>query len=134
MAEPAATVGQPGAMQVVLVALAGAAGALSRWGIGSAIGVRSFPWATLGINVAGSFALGLLLRTADLRGWPDTTVVPIAVGFLGAFTTFSTFSVEAYALVRDDRPGAAAAYVAAAVALGLLGAALGWAAAKALAS
>ena len=45
-------------MKVVLLAVAGAAGALSRYGIGVALGVRSFPWTTLGINLAGS-----LLRT-----------------------------------------------------------------------
>jgi CrcB protein len=117
-------------MQIVLVALAGAAGALSRWGLGTWVGARTFPWATLGINVAGSFALGLLLRTAELRAWPDTTTVPLAVGFLGAFTTFSTFSVEAWSLVRDDRAGAAAAYVAASVALGVGAAAVGWALAR----
>ena len=62
----------PGAVQVVLIAIAGAAGALSRYGIGSAVGGRSFPWATLGINLAGSFALGLVLHLAQLRDWPRT--------------------------------------------------------------
>lgn len=117
-------------MQVLLVALAGAAGALSRWGIGSWAGGRTLPWHTLGINVAGSFALGLLLRTADLRGWPDSTVVVLGVGFLGAFTTFSTFSVEAFTLLRDERAAAALGYVAATMALGILAAAAGWAAAR----
>lgn len=122
--------GQPGGVQVLLVALAGAAGALSRWGIGSWTGGRSLPWPTLGINIAGSFALGLLLRTADLRGWPDSTVVVLGVGFLGAFTTFSTFSVEAFTLLRDERPGAALGYVAASMGLGIVAAAAGWAAAR----
>lgn len=114
-------------MTVLLVALAGAAGAAARYGLTSAVGPRSFPWTTLGINVIGSFVLGLVLRVALARGWPDTTVLPISAGFLGAFTTFSTFSNEAYAMLRDDRAGAALAYVAVSVLAGLAAAAAGYA-------
>jgi CrcB protein len=119
-------------VKVALIALAGAVGALCRYGIGTAVGVRTFPWATLGINVAGSFALGLLLHAALLRHWPDTTVIPLAVGFLGAFTTFSTFSFETAELLRDDRAGTAAAYVGLSVGLGLLAAATGYVTARTL--
>jgi CrcB protein len=120
-------------MQVVLIALAGAAGALSRYGIGNAIGGRSFPWATLGVNLVGSFALGLVLHLARLRGWPDDVTLPIAVGFLGAFTTFSTFSVETFDLLRTDQAAEALAYVGLSVAGGLGAAALGYAAARSFA-
>jgi CrcB protein len=120
-------------MQVVLIAVAGAAGALSRYGIGSAIGGRSFPWATLGINLTGSFALGLVLRLALLRDWPTEVTLPVAVGFLGAFTTFSTFSVETFDLLRTDRAPAAAAYVGLSVLGGLAAAALGYSVARTLA-
>src|SRR5438105_456773 len=98
-------------MKVVLVAMAGGAGALSRYGIGLAVGVRSFPWATLGINLMGSFVLGLVLTVGTERGWPETTTVPLAVGFLGAYTTFSTFSFETYTLLRTDRAVIAFVYV-----------------------
>jgi hypothetical protein len=74
-----------------LVAIASAVGALARYAIGRAVGVRSFPWATLGINLTGSFLLGLVLALGVQRDWPDTTTIPLAVGFLGAYTTFSTF-------------------------------------------
>lgn len=114
-------------MKTALVALAGATGALTRYGIGVAVGVRDFPWATLGINVAGSFVLGIVLTTAAARSWPDTATVPIAVGFLGAFTTFSTFSYETYTLVRTGRAATAAVYVAASMALGVAAAAAGYA-------
>lgn len=57
-------------MKVVLVALAGAAGALARYGIGSAVSPRVFPWSTLGINIAGSFVLGFLLRAESCEGGP----------------------------------------------------------------
>jgi CrcB protein len=120
-------------MQVILIAVAGAAGALSRYGIGSAVGPRSFPWATLGINVAGAFALGLVVRVALLRDWPTTLTFPIAIGFLGAFTTFSTFSVETFELLRSDRAPAAAAYVGVSVLGGVTAAAIGYAAGRAVA-
>jgi CrcB protein len=114
-------------MKVALVALAGAAGALARYGIGSAAGTRSFPWATLGINLAGSLALGFLIRAGELRGWSTLVTVPLAVGFLGAFTTFSTFSVETQTLLRDGRPAAAGAYVSLSVLGGVALAAAGYA-------
>src|SRR5688572_30830615 len=50
--------GRIGRVKVLLVGLAGAAGALSRYGLGVAVGVRSFPWGTLGINLVGSYLLG----------------------------------------------------------------------------
>lgn len=117
-------------MTVVLVGLAGAAGALARHGIATSVGPRAFPWSTLVINVAGSFALGLLLKLGVDRGWPDSTVLPLGTGFLGAFTTFSTFSVETQAMLRADRLAAAGLYVAASVVGGLGAAALGYLAAR----
>jgi fluoride exporter len=123
----------PGAVHLVLIAVAGAAGALSRYGIGTAVGGRSFPWSTLGINLAGSFALGFVLRVAQLRDWPQDVTLPIAVGFLGAFTTFSTFSVETFDLLRTDRAAEAAAYVALSVLGGLAAAAAGYSIARSFA-
>lgn len=118
-------------MKVALVAVAGAVGALSRYGIGVAVGVRSFPWATLGINLTGSFLLGLVLTAGTERGWPETTTVPIAIGFLGAYTTFSTFSFETYTLLRTDRAGTAAIYMGLSVVGGVIAAALGYVTARA---
>lgn len=114
------------------MALAGAAGALSRYGIGVAVGVRSFPWATLGINLTGSFVLGVLLTLGAERGWPETTTVPLAVGFLGAYTTFSTFSFETQTMLRTGRTTAAVVYVGVSMIGGIVAAALGYAAANAL--
>jgi fluoride exporter len=119
-------------VRTVLVAVAGAAGALCRYGIGAAVGVRSFPWATLGINLTGSFLLAVLLTAATERGWAQDLTVPLAVGFLGAYTTFSTFSWEAYTLARTGRAGQAAAYVAVSVLGGVAAAAAGYGAARAL--
>lgn len=110
-----------------LVGLAGALGAMTRYGIGVAVGVRSFPWATLGVNVAGSLLLGWVLGGPGAGRWGTTLTTVVAVGFLGAFTTFSTFSYETTTLLRDGRPGTAAAYVAASLAATLLASACGYA-------
>ena len=109
-----------------MVAVAGALGALTRFGVGNAVGVRAFPWATLGINVVGSFLLGVLLQAAPRR-LDDDVRVALGVGFLGAFTTFSTFSYETVAMLRDGRAGVAALYVVASVVLGVGAAAVGYA-------
>jgi CrcB protein len=112
-------------MRLLLVGVAGAAGALSRYGIGLVIGPRTFPWATLMINITGSFLLGVVLTVATTRHWSLDVSTPIAVGFLGAYTTFSTFAWEGLTLGRTDRMPAAIGYVAVSVALGLLAAAAG---------
>ena len=81
-------------MNVLLVALGSALGGLSRYYVG--IWVTNLSGArTLGtvlINVAGSFAIGLFLTLSSERGWNNTLVLFVAVGFLGGFTTFSTFA------------------------------------------
>ena len=115
-----------------LVGLFGAAGALSRYAIGRFVGIRAFPWATLAINLTGSLALGFLLKLAIDRGWSDQLVLPVSVGFLGAYTTFSTFSYETFTLARTDRIAEAALYVAVSLVGGVVAAALGYAAAATL--
>ena len=116
------------------MAVAGAAGALARYGIAVAVGLRTFPWSTLAINLTGSFLLGLLFHTGVERGWSENLTVPLAAGFLGAFTTYSTFSNETFELLRTDQVGTAAAYLAASVGGGLLAAAGGYAVARTIAS
>jgi fluoride exporter len=120
-------------VKVALIAAAGAAGALTRYAVASAVGLRAFPWATLAINVTGSFVLGLLLAFGLEREWSDDTIVPLAVGFLGAYTTFSTFSYETFTLMRTDRVPLAMAYVAASVVAGVLAAGAGYTLARRLA-
>jgi CrcB protein len=114
----------------LLVAVGGALGALSRYGVGALLGGRAFPWATLTVNVIGSLALGYVLGGPATR-WDPAVATTVTVGFLGAFTTFSTFSGETTALLRDGRAATALLYVAASVGLGLAGAAAGFLAARA---
>ena len=109
------------------VAAGGAAGTLARYAVGVAWtrpGV--FPWWTLGINVAGSFVLGLVSGAAAARGGvPSATVVALSIGLCGGFTTFSAFSLETLALIQRGAWLRAGAYVTASVALAIAAAALG---------
>lgn len=107
-------------MRLLLLSLAGAAGALSRYGLGAALGTG--PGTTLGINVVGSFLLGLLLAAAPVS---REMQIVLGTGLLGAFTTFSTFTVETTGLLRDGRLLAAGGYVIGSVTLGLVAAAAG---------
>jgi CrcB protein len=119
-----------GRVTTALVAAAGAVGAVVRYRIGVAVGVRTFPWATLAINVTGCFLLAVVLTGPWVARWSASTTTAIAVGFLGAYTTFSTFGYETFTMVRTDRAGAALAYVALSLAGGLAATAAGYAVAR----
>ncbi len=71
-----------------------------------------FPWGTLAVNLLGSFCIGIMYMVIVERGLihPDWRSVT-TVGFLGAFTTFSTFSLETIALLQNGQPAAALGYV-----------------------
>jgi len=120
-------------LPTVLVAIAGAIGAVIRYRIGVTVGVRAFPWATLGINLSGCFVLALVLAGPGASRWSPTTVSAVAVGLLGAYTTFSTFGYETFTMLRTDRVAAAMAYAAMSLVGGLAATAAGWAAGRAVA-
>jgi CrcB protein len=118
-------------VQVGLVALGSALGGLLRWGVatGSArLFGTAFPWGTLVINLSGSLFLGwfssilsdrlVLGETSWLR--PDDLRLMVAVGFTGAYTTFSTFEYESHALLRDGDGLAGMTYLLGSVLLGLV--------------
>ena len=119
-------------MTTLAVAVAGAVGALLRWRVGVAVGVRSFPWATLAVNVVGCFALAVVLAGPAASRWSPTTSTAVAVGLLGAFTTFSTFGYETFTLMRTERWTMAASYIVLSLAGGLAATALGWVAGRAI--
>jgi len=110
-------------MTVVLVGVAGLFGVLARYGISSAFHGDALPWATVGINAAGSLLLGVLVSSHVFSG--DTRTV-VGVGFLGGFTTYSTFAVQAFLDVEAGEAGKALAYVFATLALGFAAAAGGY--------
>ena len=106
------------------VALAGALGALARYGLDGFISRRApgaFPWGTFAINISGSLLLGLLFTLFTDRLTVDAWVRSgLTIGFLGAYTTFSTLSLETYRLLEDRSVGLALANAAGSLAAGLL--------------
>lgn len=92
-------------MEVLLVGLGGTFGACARYAVGQLLRGHSFPWATLAVNVLGSFVLGIVL----FAGLTRPVGLLIGVGFCGAFTTFSSFSYQTVELWEGDHPGLAAA-------------------------
>lgn len=109
-------------MEPVLVGLGGAAGALFRYGVGRLVGDRSFPWATLVVNALGSFVLGVVV----VAGLDEGALLLLGVGFCGAFTTFSSFSVQTVALWERGHRGLAAVNAASNLVVSLVAFYGGW--------
>lgn len=90
---------------VLLVAAAGGIGTLLRWGV--ALGVQrvtgaSFPWGVFAVNMLGCLLFGLVVALADEKQWLGTGTKFVALtGFMGAFTTFSTFAFDSATMYRD---------------------------------
>lgn len=107
-------------MRTLWIGVAGAAGAMARYHLGGLIARArpgAFPWGTFVVNVAGSFTLGLVFVLTTDRFVSNPTVrVALTIGFLGAFTTFSTFSLETMRLAEDGALGLAALNVLASIA------------------
>lgn len=105
------------------IALGGALGGPARYGVAQVVHVTAgtFPWATFWTNVSGSFALGVVL-TLVLERFPPTRYVRpfFATGFLGAYTTYSTFAVEADVLVKDGHAAIAVTYALASLVAGFV--------------
>ncbi len=116
------------ATRYLLVALGGALGSMARVAAQAALASRStlFPWGTLGVNVLGSliigFLAGLWLHLPTQSPWRLFAMA----GFLGGFTTFSSFSLENLNLLRAGRVWSAFGYIAFSLALGLAATALGY--------
>lgn len=112
-------------MRYVWVGVAGAIGAIVRYVVGLSIDQSRFPWATLVINVSGALLLGFFLAVA-LGHLPVSVMTPIAVGLIGGFTTFSTFTWEAFTLGRTGRAEVALVYIAVSICGGLVAAWAGY--------
>jgi CrcB protein len=120
---------------LLVVGLGGAAGALSRYyasGWVQALAGGAFPWGTLTVNVVGSLALGFVLVWLQSLAPSEQIRDLVAVGFLGSFTTFSTFSWETTALLREGAWWRAGSYTLGSVVVCVLACALGAALAGAL--
>jgi fluoride exporter len=107
----------------IAIGAAGAFGALARYGVEGLVARRagSFPWGTFVVNVSGSFLLGLvftaLTERAVLAPWVRASV---SIGFLGAYTTFSTLSLESYRLMESRSYSLAGANLLGSVVAGML--------------
>jgi len=118
------------------VAAAGALGALARYGLEGLVSRRApgaFPWGTFAVNITGAFVLGFVFTVMT----EQLTVAPwirgaVTIGFLGAYTTFSTLSFETYRLAEDGALGVAAANALGSLAAGLTAVYLGVVAGRAL--
>ena len=123
-------------LNLLIIALGGALGAVSRFllgnGVSRALG-SALPYGTFVINIVGCFAMGLLMTIiVDREMLPAAWRLFLCVGFLGGFTTFSSFGYEALMLLTEGRLLAALAYVGGSVVLGLVAAAAGVLCARAL--
>jgi len=119
----------------LVIAVGGALGAVSRYYV-TAFVVRtaggSFPYGTMVVNVLGSFALGFLLVWLQSRTTSAQIRQFVGIGFLGSFTTFSTFSLETVELTRAGEFWRAGGYAVGSLAAGVVAVILGAALATAL--
>lgn len=123
-------------MELFIVALGGALGAVCRYLAGNAISKAvgsALPWGTFLINLGGCFAMGLLMTVIVERELlPAAWRLFLCVGLLGGFTTFSSFGYEALMLLAEGNILAAAGYAGGSVVLGLVAAGVGVLAARAI--
>lgn len=105
---------------LVLIAFGGALGALGRYGLVNFIGGRFYPWGTLSVNVIGSLVMGIAyIFIVEKMSIPSSLKPFIMTGFLGAFTTFSAFSLETWELFDRGELLLALTYVSASVVLSI---------------
>jgi CrcB protein len=121
---------------ILLIALGGASGAVARYLVDGFVGDRvgtGFPWGILVVNVSGAFAVGLLAALALERHVLSPEVrAPVLIGFLGAYTTFSTWMLDSWRLVEAGDLPAAAANLGGSVVLGMLAVGVGLTAGRAV--
>lgn len=112
------------------VVLGSALGGMARYWLSGAVGRtigETFPWGTMAVNVSGALAIGIVAALAAGGGWAAADHVwrLVVSGFLGSYTTVSSFSLQTLALARDGEWRQAGANVALSIALCLSAAALG---------
>jgi fluoride exporter len=123
-------------LPVILIALGGAAGAVARYLVDTTISGRwpsAFPWGTLIVNLSGSLAAGFLFALTIERGMlPASSRPPLMIGFLGAYTTFSTLMLESWRLIEDGTVGLGLLNIVGSCVLGLAAVFVGLAVGRAI--
>jgi fluoride exporter len=111
-------------LKYVMVGMGGALGSILRFWLGSYIGERMgtrFPYGTLVINVSGSFLIGLVFAILTKGApWSPNWRYLIPIGFIGGYTTFSSFEFEAFRTIQDGQLGLGLLYVAVSVIAGFI--------------
>ncbi len=123
--------------QAGLVGLAGFIGAILRFGVSTGVNriaatnlpamIKPLPAGTLAVNLTGCFFLALVLTWMKDKHVSDGMRLAVTVGFLGAYTTFSTFAVEVYQLWKSNQPSHGPIYLTLSVVGGLMAVWLGMA-------
>ena len=114
-------------MPWLAVAVGGALGALTRYGLDRAV-VAAIGPTVLGImliNITGSFLLGVFVSASDGLGWPSSARMLVAVGFLGSYTTFSTLTVASVQLAESGELTRAVLNIVGSIGIGLAAALAG---------
>lgn len=109
----------------IAVGLGGTLGAIGRYSISLLPVKTSFPWLTLITNLLGAFLIGCIVGISTEKAWPETWTLFWKTGVCGGFTTFSTFSLEAWNLLENGKTIQGGAYILLSVLLCLLGVGLG---------
>ena len=117
-------------MSIIFIAIGGAAGSLCRYGMSNGIYLllgRSFPYGTLAVNILGSFIMGsvyiLMIERASIS---EELRAGITIGLLGAFTTFSAFSIEVLELINESKISLSLLYILLSVILSIVAAFIGF--------
>jgi len=111
-------------LKYVMVGIGGCLGSILRFWLGSYIGGKlgtRFPYGTLVINVSGSFLLGIVFALLTARAsWSPNWRYLLLIGFIGGYTTFSSFEFETLRMIQDGQTGLGLLYVATSVAIGFV--------------
>ncbi|MFQ5382547.1 MAG: fluoride efflux transporter CrcB [Dehalococcoidia bacterium] len=123
-------------MKILIIGLGGFLGTTARYGLSGLVqdlAGASFPAGTLAVNILGCIAIGGIMSLVEDRQMltPEARLL-LLVGFLGSFTTFSTFGYETFDLLREGQLWMAVVNAAANLLIGILGVGLGWAGVRAL--
>jgi len=112
---------------VIGIAVAGALGAVARYGVDELIGRRTgaFPWGIFVVNVTGAFLIGFMVEFLEPRFEASWVRAAVVTGFLGAYTTFSTLSLDTYRLLEEGHTGQAGFNAVGSLAAGLVAVWLG---------
>ncbi|HTA50599.1 MAG TPA: fluoride efflux transporter CrcB [Verrucomicrobiae bacterium] len=109
-------------LKYLMVGIGGGLGSILRFWLGSYIGTRMgtrFPYGTFVINITGSFLIGVVFAFLTARTqWSPNWRYLIPIGFIGGYTTFSSFEYETLQTIRDGQIGLGLLYVGASVAVG----------------